>query len=225
LGLTDPATRLKYGDTIHDFFKAEVQDRRANPRDDLITALCNTEVDGQLLPDPVIVGMCNLQLVAGIDTTWSSIGSALWHFAGHDEDRRRMAEADDDLWGTAVEELLRAYSPVTMARTVMEPVEISGASLQPGDKVLMNFPGANHDPEVFEDPDTVILDRQRNRHIAFGAGIHRCAGSNLARMEMDVALRTWFKRIPEFTLSAPDEVTWAGGQVRGPRILPVTFGV
>jgi hypothetical protein len=106
----------------------------------------------------------------------------------------------------------------------MEPVEISGASLQPGDKVLMNFPGANHDPEVFEDPDTVILDRQRNRHIAFGAGIHRCAGSNLARMEMDVALRTWFERIPEFTLSAPDEVAWAGGQVRGPRILPVTFG-
>ena len=176
LGLTDPATRLKYGDTIHDFFKAEVQDRRADPRDDLITALCNTEVDGQLLPDPVIVGMCNLQLVAGIDTTWSSIGSALWHFAGHEDDRRRMAGADDDLWGTAVEELLRAYSPVTMARTVMEPVEISGASLQPGDKVLMNFPGANHDPEVFEDPDTVILDRQRNRHIAFGAGIHRCAG-------------------------------------------------
>ena len=224
LGLTDPATRLKYGDTIHDFFKAEVKDRRENPRDDLITDLCNTEVDGHLLPDPVIVGMCNLQLVAGIDTTWSSIGSALWHFAGHDDDRRRMAGADDDLWGTAVEELLRAYSPVTMARTVMEPVEISGASLQPGDKVLMNFPGANHDPEVFEDPDTVILGRQRNRHIAFGAGIHRCAGSNLARMEMDVALRTWFERIPEFTLSAPDEVTWAGGQVRGPRILPITFG-
>ncbi|MBC8194661.1 MAG: cytochrome P450 [Acidimicrobiia bacterium] len=224
LGLTDPELRLKCGDLIHDYFAVEVADRRENPRDDLITALCNTEVDGHLLPDQVVVGMCNLQLVAGIDTTWSSIGSALWHFAGHDDDRRRMAEADDDLWGTAVEELLRAYSPVTMARTVMEPVEISGSSLQPGDKVLMNFPGANHDPEVFDDPDTVILDRQRNRHIAFGAGIHRCAGSNLARMEMDVALRTWFERIPEFTLSAPDEVTWAGGQVRGPRILPVTFG-
>ncbi len=71
--------------------------------------------------------------------------------------------------------------------------------------------------------DTVILDRQRNRHIAFGAGIHRCAGSNLARMEMEVALRTWFERIPEFRLSDPGGVTWASGQVRGPRTLPFTF--
>ena len=72
--------------------------------------------------------------------------------------------------------------------------------------------------------ETVILARQRNRHIAFGSGIYRCAGSNLARMEMQVALKTWFERIPEFTLSDPDAVTWAGGQVRGPRIMPVTFG-
>ena len=92
-----------------------------------------------------------------------------------------------------------------------------------GDKVLMNFPGANHDPEVFEDADKVLIDRQRNRHIAFGSGIHRCAGSNLARLEMDVALRTWFERIPEFELADPNGVTWAGGQVRGPRILPMRF--
>jgi len=226
LGLTQPELRLKYGDMIHGFFAVEVAKRRQNPKDDLITALCTTEVDGQMLPDHVIVGMCNLQLVAGIDTTWSSIGSALWHFATHEEDRRRMAATDhnDPLWDSAIEELLRAYSPVTMARTVMEPVEINGASLQVGDKVLMNFPGANHDPEVFENPDQVILDRQRNRHIAFGSGIHRCAGSNLARMEMEVALKTWFARIPEFTLANPDEVTWAGGQVRGPRIMAINFG-
>ena len=71
----------------------------------------------------------------------------------------------------------------------------------------------------------VVLDRQRNRHIAFGIGIHRCAGSNLARMEMDVALRVWFERLPEFELADPDTVTWAGGQVRGPRSIPVTFPV
>ncbi len=71
--------------------------------------------------------------------------------------------------------------------------------------------------------DTVILDRQRNRHIAFGSGIHRCAGSNLAHIEMEVALRTWFERIPEFRLSDPGGVTWASGQVRGPRTLPFTF--
>ena len=224
LGLTRPELRVKYGNIIRDFFATEVTDRRQNPKDDLITALCQTEVDGELLPDEVVIGMCNLQLVAGIDTTWSSIGSAIWHFAGHEDDRRRMAEADDALWDTAIEEMLRFYSPVTMARNALEDVEYGDVTFCKGDKILMNFPGANHDPEVFDDPDTVILDRQRNRHIAFGSGIHRCAGSNLARMEMQVALRTWFERIPEFTLADPGAVTWAGGQVRGPRILPLKIG-
>ena len=224
LGLQQPELRAKYRDIIRTFFAAEVADRRANPKDDLITALCQTEVEGELLPDEVVVGMCNLQLVAGIDTTWSSIGSALWHFATHENDRRRMAEADDALWDTAIEELLRFYSPVTMARNAIETVEYGGVTMEPGDKILMNFPGANHDPDVFEDPDTVVLDRQRNRHVAFGAGIHRCAGSNLARMEMEVSLKAWFARIPEFTLVDPDAVTWAGGQVRGPRRLPILFG-
>ena len=91
LGLQQPELRAKYSDIIRSFFAAEVADRRANPKDDLITALCQTEVDGEFLPDEVVIGMCNLQLVAGIDTTWSSIGSALWHFAGHGDDRRRPA--------------------------------------------------------------------------------------------------------------------------------------
>jgi hypothetical protein len=95
--------------------------------------------------------------------------------------------------------------------------------MNPGEKLILNFPAANHDPEVFERADEVVLDRERNRHVAFGVGIHRCAGSNLARMEMDAALRIWFERIPEFELTDPDSVTWAGGQVRGPRSVPVRF--
>ena len=87
----------------------------------------------------------------------------------------------------------------------------------------MNFPGANRDPEVFDDPDRVVLDRRVNRHVAFGAGIHRCAGSNLARMELRVAIQTWMERIPEFEIIDPDSVVWAGGQVRGPREALVRF--
>jgi hypothetical protein len=87
----------------------------------------------------------------------------------------------------------------------------------------MNFPAANRDPEAFDRPDQVLLDRQLNRHVAFGSGIHRCAGSNLARMELRVALEEWLARIPEFELAPGAEVTWAGGQVRGPRQLPVVF--
>ena len=92
-----------------------------------------------------------------------------------------------------------------------------------GDRVLLSFAAANRDPEAFPDADEVIIDREINRHVAFGAGIHRCAGSNLARMEMRVAVEEWLARIPEFELDPSREVTWAGGQVRGPRELPVLF--
>jgi len=95
--------------------------------------------------------------------------------------------------------------------------------MKKGDKVLMNFPAANRDPEAFEHPEAVQLDRAHNRHVAFGSGIHRCAGSNLARMELQVALEEWLARIPEFSLAEGQEITWAGGQVRGPRVLPVVF--
>jgi cytochrome P450 len=87
----------------------------------------------------------------------------------------------------------------------------------------MNFPAACHDPEHFEDPDTFIIDRARNRHVAFGSGIHRCAGSNLARLEMTTALRVWMERIPEFSLRDGEPMEWAGGQVRGPRVMPFEF--
>ena len=92
-----------------------------------------------------------------------------------------------------------------------------------GDRVLMSFPAANRDPRQFDRPDEVILDREHNRHVAFGAGIHRCAGSNLARLELRVALQTFLARIPDFELVDSGSVTWAGGQVRGPRLCKVRF--
>ncbi len=222
LGLSNPAIREKYRGKIAEFFMAEIADRQANPRDDLISRLLDTEIDGEKISVEHVQGTCNLMLVAGIDTTWSSIGSAIWHLASHPADRQRLVD-DPSLIATAVEEFLRAYSPVTMARVVSEPegVEFNGCPMHYGDKVLMNFPGANRDPEVFEKPNDVIIDRERNRHIAFGVGIHRCAGSNLARMEMIVSLTELLKRIPQFELADPQAVTWAGGQVRGPRILPI----
>ena len=224
LGQTDPEARREYRAIIRDFFAEMIADRRANPADDMISRLIAAEVDGKPLSDHTIQGVCFLLLVAGIDTTWSSIGASLWHFAGHAEDRRQLA-GDPELFPTAIEEMLRFYAPVMMARKVTQHVEMGDKVLCPGDKMILNFPAGNRDPEVFDRPDEVVLDRERNRHVAFGLGIHRCAGSNLARMEMDVALRVWFERIPEFELSDPDAVTWAGGQVRGPRSIPVRFPV
>jgi cytochrome P450 len=146
----------------------------------------------------------------------------LWHLAQHPEHRMQLRE-HPELWPSAIEELLRAYAPVTMARIVGHDTEFQGCPMHTGDRVLMAFPAANRDPSVFDEPNEVILDRSPNRHVAFGAGIHRCAGSNLARLELRVALQTWLARIPEFALEDPDAVTWAGGQVRGPRRCIVTF--
>jgi cytochrome P450 len=124
----------------------------------------------------------------------------------------------------AVEELLRAYSPVTMAREVVKDTTISGCPVKAGNMVLLSFPAANRDPNVFPDADTVVIDRRENRHAAFGLGIHRCVGSNLARMEMQVALEEWLKRIPDFRLDPAGTVTWSQGTVRGPRQLPFLLG-
>jgi cytochrome P450 len=222
IGLTTPEARGPARQGLLTFLNAQINARREDPRDDLISHLLKAEVDGQPVSHIHLIGTCFLLVVAGIDTTWSSIGSALWHLAQHPEDRKRLIE-EPDLLPTAVEELLRAYSPVTMARVMTEDYEYGGCPMKEGDRVIMNFPAANRDPERFEDAEKVIIDRAQNPHIAFGVGIHRCAGSNLARMEMRVAIEEWLKRIPDFRLADPATVTWAGGQVRGPRQMKVVF--
>jgi len=110
---------------------------------------------------------------------------------------------------------------VTMARIVKEEVVVGGCTLKPRDWVLLPFPAANRDPAVFDRADEVLIDRAENRHAAFGLGIHRCVGSNLARLEMKVAVQEFVARYPEFRLDDPSAVTWSVGQVRGPRRLPI----
>ena len=128
---------------------------------------------------------------------------------------------EPELLSTAVEEMLRAYAPVTMARVVAKDVEIGGCPMKEGDWVLLPFPAANRDPQAFERADEVVIDREINRHSAFGLGIHRCVGSNLARMEVRIALEVFVERFPKFELADASAVAWSVGQVRGPRVLPI----
>ncbi|MGI9617028.1 MAG: cytochrome P450 [Acidimicrobiales bacterium] len=207
---------------IFEYFAEFVEARRDDPREDLITYLLQADMDGKPLEDHQISGGLFLLLLAGIDTTWSTIGSALWHLGHHPEDRRRLA-AEPELIDTAVEEFLRFYSPVTMARVVTDEVDVSGETLCPGQRVLLPFPAANRDPEFLADADVFKIDRAVNRHAAFGLGIHRCLGSNLARMEVKVAIEEWMARMPEFELTDPGAVTWSLGQVRGPRTIPLAW--
>jgi cytochrome P450 len=205
---------------IDEYMDAQIAEHRVNPRDDLTSFLIDAEIDGNKLQTEHVRGTMTLLMIAGIDTTWSAIGASLWHLAQHPEDRKRLA-AEPSLMDTALEELLRVYAPVTMARLVATDFDFHGKQLKEGDWLLLPFPSANRDPKAFQDPDTVQLDREHNRHATFGLGIHRCLGSNLARMELRIALEEWLKRHPDFELADPAGVIWSAGQVRGPRTLPL----
>src|SRR5438132_8663996 len=219
LGLTNPELRGPARMELLSFLNNQIMARRKKPTDDLISRLLAAEVNSEPVSHIHLLGTCLLIVIAGIDTTWSSIGSALWHLAQHPDDRRMLIERPEIIQN-AVEELLRAYSPVTMARVTNRDVEYGGCPTKENARVLTNFPAAHRDPAKFEEPDRVILDREFNPHIAFGVGIHRCAGSNLARMEIRLSVQESLKRIPDFRLGGRDPGPCAGGQVRGPAHLP-----
>jgi cytochrome P450 len=223
VGPTNPAVAMETLKELTLYFKEHAEARMAAPGDDLISYLLQARMDGQALTPPHLLGTLRLILIAGIDTTWSAIGASLWHLATHDEDRRRLVR-EPALMPTAIEEFLRAYAPVTMAREVVKETTVGGCTFKEKGQVLLSFPAANRDPSVFADADKVLIDRAENRHAAFGLGRHRCLGSNLARMEMTVAIEEWLARYPEFGLEPGARVKWSEGTVRGPRRLPFVLG-
>lgn len=213
-----PEQLMTHRDRLDAYLDAQIERHRANPQDDLISFLIDARLEGQPLEPQHIRGSIALMLLAGIDTTWSVIGSSLWHFATHPQDLARFIN-DPSLKSTAVEEFLRAYAPVTMARLVVEDYDFHGYAMKKNDWVLLPFPAANRDPAVFEAADQVLIDRATNRHAAFGLGMHRCIGSNLARLELQIALEEFTKRFPAFELIDSEMVAWSVGQIRGPRRL------
>ncbi len=218
-----PEERIARMTKLFDYLLVQVHEHLDNPRDDLTTYLINAELYGRKLEPSHVVGAMTLLLIAGIDTTWSAIGASLWHLAKNLPDRERLI-ADPGLLPRAMEEFLRAYAPVTMARLVKQDMHWRSVDMKAEDWILLSFPAANRDQAQFDLASEVVIDREVNRHAAFGLGIHRCLGSHLARMELRVALETWLERIPEFTLADPAAVTWSTGQIRGPRTLPLRIG-
>ena len=215
-----PGERIERMGELFDYLLAQIHDHLDHPREDLTTFLINAELYGRKLQADHVAGTMALLLIAGIDTTWSAIGASLWHLAKTPADRERLV-AEPGLVPTAMEEFLRAFAPVTMARLVKDDMHWHGADMKADDWILLSFPAANRDPAQFDRAGDVVIDRAVNRHAAFGLGIHRCVGSHLARMELRVALEVWLERIGSFSLDDPSAVRWSAGQIRGPRALPL----
>ena len=148
------------------------------------------------------VGMAYLLVVAGIDTTWSALGTALWHLGTHPDDLARLV-AEPALIPAAVEEFLRLYAPVSVGRIAAAETSSGGCPVKPGDRVRCRSGRPTATPTHFDRPDEFVVDRETNRHAAFGLGIHRCLGSNLARLELRVALEEWIRRLPPLPRRGP----------------------
>lgn len=215
IGPRDQAVRTAAVREILDYCDALLMERQVSPGDDLVSYLATAHLDGQPLSRKHQLGSCFLILLAGADTTWSAIGASLWHLATHPQDRARLI-AEPELLGRAVEELLRAYAPVTVARIAKEGVELHGHSIEAGERIILPLAAANRDPKQFVEPDVVKIDRTPNLHLTFGAGRHRCLGAGLATLELRVGLEEWLRVIPDFSLIDPENIRWSGGQVRGP---------
>lgn len=208
----DPDRQFNAMMEVVGYFSDLIVKRRAEPRDDMVSYVLASQIDGAPIPDKDILDLCLLMFMAGLDTVAAQLTYTFWHLATHDEDRRRMV-AEPSLIATAIEESLRYYAFVVTGRKVATDIEIGGCPVKAGEMVMLPITSANRDPREFERADEFVIDREVNRHIAFGAGPHRCLGSHLARKEMQIAVEMWHERIPEYRLAPGGEVREHGGQI------------
>ena len=201
-----------------------ILDRRANPRDDMISKLVRAEISGGPISDERLLGMVMLVIIGGVDTTTAVIGNALLYLHRHHEARERLVR-DPDLVEPAVEEFLRWQAPVQgLVRHCTKDVEVSGAKMRAGDALMLLWGSANRDADHFPDPDEVVLDRFPNRHLTFGVGAHRCLGSTIARNEVRIVLSEVLRRLPDYRI-LEDQMVRAEtvGTVYGHVNMPTAF--
>jgi len=204
--------------------REEVALRDHSPRDDAMTAIIYHEIDGERISRETAESMVFMTVAGGVDTTTALIGAALLHLSQVPTDKQRLID-EPDLLGPATEEFLRYYPPArTHARTVTEDFEFSGCPMRKGDRVLLSEVSSGRDQSAFSHADTFVVDRNPNRHLSFGVGLHRCVGSHLARIEFAEVLGQILQRLPDFEIDIDAVVeypNWA--MVGGWASLPATF--
>lgn len=219
----DSAANIEAMGWLFTFMAEQIAMRKNEPQDDLLTFMSQLQIDGATITDQDAIGLALFTLIAGHETTTGAVGSMLLHLARDTAAQQRLREEPASI-AKAVEEVLRLDPPVpNLARTVTREVTVGGVDLVPGDRVLLSWASANRDADAFSEPDTLVIDRPSNNHLAFGTGIHRCLGANLARLEMRIIIEEVLARIPTFRIADEAEVVVGGVLARGPRVLPIIW--
>ncbi len=213
-GYDRPDARRQAGVDINGYLAELIAQRAAAPRDDLVSALLAGEVDGRPIRADEVANLTFMLFVAGLDTVTAALSFVFRFLAEHPGHRRQIVE-EPALIPSAVEELLRVHAFINAVRTVTSDLEFAGVSLKAGDRVLVSTNLASNDPAEFPDPMEVRFDRPGNRHLAFGAGPHRCAGSHLARDELTTAVAAWHRRIPDYAVAPGQTITLHAGGAMG----------
>jgi len=217
------AHQQRTADSIYEYFERVIDERAGSEREDLLSHFLTAEVDGERLSHEEILDICFLFLIAGLDTVTATLDCMFTYLAEH-PDARRSLVADPDSVGRVVEELLRWETPVMGgARAATQDTEIGGLAVAEGEQVMVLLGAANVDEGGCPHAREVRFDRDANRHLAFGGGIHRCLGSHLARLELRVALREWHRRIPDYRVAPGAELVFTPG-IRTLESFPMQLG-
>lgn len=210
---------------LHEWIVDFLDTRRSGPRrDDVVDAVLHAQIEGRPITDAEVVGIVTLLILGGLDTTAGVLGGIVLRFCDDPELPARL-RAHPELMPAAVEELLRLEgSFVGIGRTARHDTELAGCSVRAGEKLYISWASASRDESEFPRPHEVVLDRAHNRHLAFGAGPHRCAGSNLARLNLRVALEEIVRRLPDMRLQIPAaDIPWHFAFNRAPLSIPIAF--
>ncbi|OBJ38363.1 cytochrome [Mycobacterium colombiense] len=218
--------RIMSGMSVAGYFSKVIEERRGKPGDDVTSTLINTELelpDGtRTLEDQELILMFFLLLMGGLHTVQGSLAWAILHLSNNPAQRDKIIE-DPTTIPKAVEEILRMEAAVSAGRRATRDVELGGVSISEGDQLLLILSSANRDSRAFPNPSEFNVDRFPNRHLSFGAGVHRCLGSHLGRLELSIALEELHRRIPDYRLVESDPPVFHSTQVRGCHRMPITF--
>jgi len=207
-----------------DIMSDTILDRRDNPKNDMISMLWQSEFNGQPATLNDLEDYCVVLFTAGLDTVMNGMGLGVRHLADHPALQAQL-RADLSLVPDASEELLRRYTFTLPPRWVAKDMEYFGAPMKKGEKAVLMLPTADLDAKEFEAPETYNLNRTNKTHIAFGVGPHRCLGSHLARMELNILYEEMLARLPEFRIDPAKPVTYHGGHVWGPNEVHLVWKV